>query len=294
MKTIDNCPICKATNHSLFLACKDYTVSGEIFNLVTCSSCNFVFTNPRPQDSDLAKYYASQDYISHSNTKKGIVAKLYHLVRNYTLKGKISLLSKYVSRGTLLDYGCGTGMFLNQAKLSGWNTFGIEPDGGARQIASQMNLPVYESKEELAAKHPNLKCHAITLWHVLEHVTDLNETISYFKSVLESNGVLIVAVPNHQSEDARHYHEFWAAYDVPRHLYHFSNSTISLLLKNNGFSLVQMHPMKFDSFYVSMLSEKYRSGTINYFKAFLAGLRSNLKASGPGDYSSVIYVFRKA
>jgi 2-polyprenyl-3-methyl-5-hydroxy-6-metoxy-1,4-benzoquinol methylase len=294
MITINNCPVCNSTNHHPFLACKDYTVSKEIFQLVQCSSCNFVFTNPRPDNSNLGKYYASKDYISHSNTKKGIVSKLYHLVRNYTLKKKIDLVSGYVSRGTLLDYGCGTGMFLNTGKTNGWNTLGIEPDSGARQIASEMGLDVFEDKEKLAVSNPNLNCQVITLWHVLEHVTDLKETLAFFKRILDPKGALLIAVPNYKSYDAQRYQEFWAAYDVPRHLYHFSDSTIKLLLENNGFKLTEMHPMKFDSFYVSMLSEKYQFGIINYFKAFLSGLKSNLKAKGAGDYSSVIYVFKPA
>lgn len=287
------CPVCQKQSFSKFLSCKDYTVSQETFNIVSCDSCGFKFTNPKPNISDLGNYYKSEDYISHSNTKKGIISRLYHLVRNYTLKKKLNMISGYVSRGTILDYGCGTGMFLNTMKTGGWITYGMEPDSGARSLAEAMGLVISKDKEELEWKAAGVMFDAITLWHVLEHVTDLDETLTYFSSRLHPNGVVIIAVPNHISLDAKHYGEFWAAYDVPRHLYHFEPKTIESLLAKSGFKLIDKQPMKFDSFYVSMLSEKYKSGAINYLKAFWNGWKSNIAAKTAGDYSSVIYVFRK-
>lgn len=292
MHTYTNCPVCKSQTFSPFLSCKDYTVSMETFNIVSCTTCQFKFTNPIPDLDALGNYYKSEDYISHSNTKKGLISQLYHLVRSYTLKGKLNLVSKHVQKGSILDYGCGTGMFLKQCDDSGWKTYGMEPDSGARSIANSFALKVKENKADLIASFPEIKFNAITLWHVLEHVTDLDETISYFKERLATNGVLIIAVPNYTSYDAAHYKEHWAAYDVPRHLYHFDMESMSRLLNDRGFQLAETKPMKFDSFYVSMLSEKYQSGKINYFRAFLTGLKSNLKAKKASNYSSVIYVFK--
>lgn len=294
MLYIEKCPVCSGTTFSKDLVCKDYTVSQESFQLVTCSDCSFKFTNPRPEDAVLGNYYKSEDYISHSNTKKGMISRLYHMVRSYTLKGKLKLVSSYVSRGTILDYGCGTGMFLNTCQQGGWETFGMEPDSKARKLASEMGLNVYESKLELQNANPERKFDAVTLWHVLEHVTDLDATLNYFKSSLKDSGVLIIAVPNYTSFDAQHYKQFWAAYDVPRHLYHFEVNSVSRLLGKFGFKLIDTKPMKFDSFYVSMLSEKYKTGVIQYGSAFLNGLRSNLKAGSSTQYSSVIYIFKKA
>jgi 2-polyprenyl-3-methyl-5-hydroxy-6-metoxy-1,4-benzoquinol methylase len=292
MHTYTHCPVCGANEFSEFLTCKDHTVSQENFSIVSCNSCSFKFTNPRPLDQDLGAYYQSEDYISHSNTKKGLISQLYHRVRKTTLKHKVQLVSGYVSRGTILDYGCGTGAFLQSCIDSGWKGFGMEPDKGARQFAFESGLNVSENKEMLESKTPDLKFNAITLWHVLEHVTDLEETLKFFRAKLSREGVLIIAVPNHTSFDAKFYGEHWAAYDVPRHLYHFSPDTLKLLLEKNGFKFEAMHPMKFDSFYVSMLSEKYKTGKINYISAFLKGLSSNMKAKSAGEYSSVIYVFR--
>lgn len=289
MLEINKCPVCESNKFEPYLSCKDYTVSGLSFQIVSCLSCGFKFTNPRPDDSDIGKYYKAESYVSHSNTKQGLINKLYHIVRQRTLKQKLNLISSYVSRGTILDYGCGTGLFLKTCKNAGWLTYGYEPDYEARKIASEGQMPVFDNKEDLSKNLFDV----ITLWHVLEHVTDLHETLSFFKEHLSDKGALIIAVPNYCSYDAKFYKEFWAGYDVPRHIYHFNLSSIRELLKKTGFILVETKPMKFDSFYVSMLSEKYKTGTINYFKAFLTGLKSNLKAKSASGYSSVIYVFKK-
>jgi SAM-dependent methyltransferase len=290
LQQISNCPVCGGEDFESFITCKDYTVSQERFTIVSCKSCNFKFTNPRPADSDIGRYYKSQEYVSHSDTKKGLINRLYHLVRTKTLKQKLKLISKYVSRGTILDYGCGTGMFLKTCSDAGWNAYGFEPDPDARALVAAKGLKAETSKSNLASS----KYDIITLWHVLEHVTDLEETLRFFSNTVSDKGRLIIAVPNYTSADARHYKEFWAGYDVPRHIYHFEINTIKQLLGRFGFSLEECLPMVFDSYYVSMLSEKYKTGSINYFKAFMSGLRSNNKAKAPHEYSSVIYVFKKA
>lgn len=294
MLTIEKCLVCGSNHFEPFLVCKDYTVSQDNFNVVSCKSCGFKFTNPRPEDSVIGNYYKAESYVSHSNTKKGIINKLYHLVRSYTLKKKVSLVNSYVSLGTILDYGCGTGMFLKSCKDNGWESFGMEPDDSARKIASEHGLNVFSDKARIQTYISDKQFSAITLWHVLEHVTDMNETLSFFKSKLKKDGVLIIAVPNHVSYDAEYYKEHWAAYDLPRHIYHFDVKSMSSLLSNAGFKLVETKGMKFDSFYVSMLSEKYKTGSMNLIKAFMVGLKSNLKAKDSTMYSSSIYIFKHA
>lgn len=290
MKIISQCIVCGSDQYSPFLTCKDYTVSKENFTIVKCNDCGFKFTNPRPDDSVLGDYYKAEEYISHTNTRKGLVNKLYHLVRTRTLKKKLDLVRSYVSRGTILDYGCGTGMFLNVCKNAGWESYGMEPDDEARKIASEVNLNLFSDKARINTYITDKKFNVITLWHVLEHVTDMDETLSFFKKRLDKNGVLIIAVPNHVSFDARHYGEHWAAYDVPRHLHHFEKKTIKQLVEKKGFRLRETLPMKFDSYYVSLLSEKYKTQRTNLLKAFLVGFRSNITA-GNDKYSSSIYVF---
>lgn len=290
LQQITNCPVCSGTVFTPFLTCKDYTVSHEDFNIVSCKACNFKFTNPRPSDSEIGKYYKSEDYVSHSDTKKGLINRLYHIVRTRTLRQKLSLISSYVSRGTILDYGCGTGMFLKTCADAGWKSFGFEPDSDARGLAKSKGLSVANSKEGLSGNRFDI----ISLWHVLEHVTDLDQTLKFFSESITDKGRLVIAVPNYTSADARHYNKFWAGYDVPRHIYHFEINTLKRLLGNYGFSLEETKPMKYDSYYVSMLSEKYKTGSMNYLTAFLNGLKSNWAANDSSQYSSVIYIFKKA
>ena len=294
MTNLNNCPCCGASSFEPFISAKDYTVSQETFQIISCKSCTFKFTNPRPSADKIGDYYKSESYISHSNTSQGLISKLYKAVRNYTLKGKLNLVAKYSQKGNILDYGCGTGMFLSAARGSTWNVFGIEPDSGARDFAIKENKAnVFPDVEVAHSMLAETTFNCITLWHVLEHVIEINQTLGWFNHKLNPGGVLIIAVPNYTSYDAQKYKEFWAAYDVPRHLYHFEEATIVSIVQKAGFKHIESLPMKFDSFYVSMLSEKYKTGQINYIAAFLSGLRSNLKAKKAKEYSSVIYVFKK-
>ena len=292
METLTHCPICKSAETKTFLKCKDFTVSKEEFAIAQCEKCGFRFTNPRPSESEIGRYYQSEEYISHSNTSKGIVNSLYQKVRRYTLRQKLKLVNSLSAKGAILDIGCGTGEFLHTCKSDGWKTTGIEPDPKARKFATEnYGLDVREESEL-----PKLPAHSyelITMWHVLEHVHRLNERVEDLKRLIKPGGAIIIAVPNCSSRDAQAYGSEWAAYDVPRHLYHFTPKDIELLFANHGMKVEEVLPMKFDSYYVSMLSEKYRTGSSNIFKAVLTGLRSNMAASSTGKtYSSQIYIIR--
>jgi 2-polyprenyl-3-methyl-5-hydroxy-6-metoxy-1,4-benzoquinol methylase len=292
MEKLSTCPVCQYDKFNHYLTCQDYTVSQEQFNIVSCQQCGFKFTNPRPPLKTIGDYYKAESYISHSNTSKSLIAKIYHAVRKYTLKGKLTLINDLASKGKILDVGCGTGMFLNVCKEDGWQVSGIEPDAGARAIAEEINKVRIQS--EILSSFNQEQFQIISLWHVLEHIHLLNPTIEWLKDRLANEGSLIIAVPNHESKDATIYQQYWAAYDVPRHLYHFSQNSIKQLFEKHGFQLVQTHPMKFDSFYVSMLSTKYQAGSINYAKAFFDGLKSNRYAHKyHKNYSSLIYIFKK-
>ncbi len=297
MEVISNCPVCNSTTHKTFLSCKDNTVSSESFSIVECGDCGFKFTSPRPLASDLGKYYKSENYISHSDNKKGLISKLYHWVRSYTLLKKLQLVFHYTGKkqGNILDYGAGTGAFLKVCSDNKWNAYGIEPDSDARKVLLERgSLQVQDSIKSFSDIHPEIKFDCITLWHVLEHIPDLKEFFSFIEKSLAHNGSLLIAVPNCNSYDAKHYKEYWAAYDLPRHLYHFTPATITKLLQGQGYKCVATLPMIFDSFYVSMLSEGYKNGKSNLLKAVWVGLKSNLKANKTGkEFSSQIYVFKK-
>lgn len=289
--SIQNCPVCNSDQKTQFLSCTDYTVSKKNFELQQCSGCGFVYTSPRPQNSDLGAFYESDEYISHSNTKKGIVSRLYQAVRNRTLREKCEMINARQKKGALLDIGCGTGEFLNTMKLDGWNVRGIEPGERAR-AAARSNYQLDVQPEEALKNIAPASMDVISMWHVLEHVPDLHGRIEELKSILKQDGLLIVAVPNRNSHDAQHYGKHWAAYDVPRHLWHFRPDDIRALFGPRGFEVKEILPMKFDSYYVSMLSEKYLTGSVNYFGAFRRGWISNSRA-GKEAWSSQIYLLRK-
>ena len=284
-----NCPICDAAENELFLTIPDHMITKETFKVVRCTSCGFHFTNPIPQESEIGKYYKSDEYISHSSNNSGIVNKAYNVVRNITLKRKLKLITRLSKGKELLDVGAGTGHFLNVCKNAGWNVQGLEPDQDARDFAHNnfsLNLNPLTDLFELKDNSKDV----ITMWHVLEHVYHLKRDVAELVRILKPDGVLIIAVPNMSSNDAQNYKEMWAAYDVPRHLYHFQKESIFNLMSQFDLECKEVLPMKFDSYYVSMLSEKYKNG--NIVSGVLNGLKSNLGAKN-GGFSSQIYVFKK-
>jgi 2-polyprenyl-3-methyl-5-hydroxy-6-metoxy-1,4-benzoquinol methylase len=283
------CPACNATVTNHFLEVQDHFLSKEQFTLVKCSGCSLVFTTPRPPLNKIGDYYKSEEYVSHSSTKKGFVNSVYNKVRNYTLNQKVKLVRRLVVGRSLLDVGAGTGHFLKRAQDSGFSVLGLEPDEDARRVAKEQNgidLNNLDRLHELQAG--SFDC--ITMWHVLEHVYDLRRDAQQVSRLIKQNGVWIIAVPNHTSFDAQHYGPFWAAYDVPRHLYHFSPASIIPFVEQLGFHFEEMLPMKFDAYYVSMLSEKYKGGSL--INALRIGWLSNLRSKN-GKCSSQIYIFRK-
>ena len=278
-------------NPTTFLTVKDHSVTGETFQLLLDDDLQLLKTDPQPSADNLGRYYESDDYISHTDGKRTLFEKLYHTVKQKALRDKIKLLEGFKpSKGNLLDIGAGTGDFLVEAKKSGWRITGIEPSSKARGIATAKGISFANNLEAIEDHSQDV----ITMWHVLEHVPDIEKEIAELKRILKHDGVLIIAVPNYKSYDAQYYGNFWAAYDVPRHLWHFSKTSIKKLFAVQKMDLVEILPMKFDSFYVSLLSEKYKTGKMNFIGGFLTGLKSNMKAKQNMEYSSHIYVLKNA
>lgn len=271
---------------------KDHSVSKENFELQFNSEHNMWVTTPQPSASDLPKYYQSEEYISHTDTQRNLFEKVYHGVRSYSLQKKIRLIDKQTPIGKLLDIGCGTGDFLEVAKKHGWEITGIEPNKDARDIAAKKTNSLIYDTVALNDFEAN-SFDVITLWHVLEHLPNLEMHVKLFNHLLKPNGLLIIAVPNYNSFDSKHYKEFWAAYDVPRHLWHFSQNSIKSLFGKENLKVVKTSPMKFDSYYVSLLSEKIKTGKMNPIKAFYIGFQSNFKAIVTSEYSSLVYSLKK-
>lgn len=287
-----NCPVCNSASVNYALSAKDYTVSQKQFEIWQCSECRFRFTQNIPTASNIGQYYQSENYISHTNTNKGLVNQLYHRIRSITLRQKKKLIQASTNKttGSLLDVGAGTGAFAAYIRSSGWQLTGLEPDETARRIAKETNGISLLPSDQLF-QLPTENYDAITLWHVLEHVHDLHEYMMQFRKLLKPGGRLLIAVPNYTSKDAEIYQNYWAAYDVPRHLYHFSPDAMRQLIKQHGLVLQTIKPMWFDSFYVSMLSEKYKAGKTSLLKGAWNGFRSNVNTLFNKERcSSLIYV----
>ena len=275
----------------VYLSCKDYTVSQKEFQLVWNAEKDILITHPQPSLEELPSYYKSEDYISHTDSSKSLFDKAYQSVKKMMLSQKLKLINSFATEEkTILDIGTGTGDFLQYISKHNWKVSGVEPNEKARNLAKSKNLNLLRD----ISSFNNEKFDVITLWHVLEHIPNLKEQIEQFHHLLKPNGVLVIAVPNFESYDAKYYKEYWAAYDVPRHLWHFSKQGIKRLFTKYNFVQKSIHPLWFDSFYVSLLSEKYRNKSPNYFKAFKVGLKSNFKAKTTQNYSSHIYTFQKA
>lgn len=290
-----SCPNCGNKNIFKVFSVKDYTVSEEEFEIWECRNCTQRFTQNIPDQENIGKYYQSENYISHSDTSKGLINSLYHKVRKRTLIQKKNLIEKSTgkNKGNILDVGAGTGAFLNTMKNANWNDTGLEPDKTAREKALELYGINLQEAEKIYSL-PSESFDVITLWHVLEHVHELHKYLEQLKNLLSTDGNLFIAVPNYTSGDEKIYREYWAAYDVPRHLYHFSPKAMKILLNAHGLKVEKMKPMWYDSVYVSMLSEKYKTGDSHPVKAFINGMVSNLEAlSDKSKCSSLIYIASK-
>ena len=293
--TITTCPLCGGRHLESMMTCTDFYTSNEQFELHRCSDCGFLFTQHAPAEAEMGRYYETPDYISHTDTRKGIVNTLYHWIRSYMLGRKARLVIKesHSRGGKLLDIGTGTGYFPHAMHQRGWQVEAVEKSPQARAFASEHFGLEVKSGEALAQYAPG-SFNAITLWHVMEHLEPLHEMWESFRRLLTEQGVLIIAVPNCSSFDAHRYGPYWAAYDVPRHLWHFTPSTIQQLASAHGFIMASRYPMPFDAFYVSMLSEKYRHRSFPFLRGLYAGMLAWFASLGSKDRSSsLIYVFRK-
>ncbi len=268
---------------------KDYFLTGEKFEIYEDSETEVLYTLPQPIEN-LGKYYESKNYISHTDGKKSIFERFYQMAKSINLNNKLELINKVGSGKKILDYGCGVGDFLEHLQKNGYDVLGMEPNDSARRIAqSKVGIEKVTSTE---LEQNTEKYDVITLWHVLEHIPNLKEIITELKKHLTKSGILVVAVPNHQSYDAKYYGEHWAAYDVPRHLWHFTETSMRKLFSNFGMKIESIHPMKLDSFYVSLLSEKYKGNKLGFINALRIGLKSNTQAKKTGQYSSLIYIIK--
>ena len=285
----NTCPICASPSIGKLYVAKDYTVSGELFEVWRCNSCSVGFTQDVPDASTIGPYYAAESYVSHTDSSKGFINSIYHKVRSYALLTKKKLVTRLVGKNTaaLLDIGAGTGAFAHTMLNAGWEVTGLEPDAtAAKQALLKYNIQLQPADTIYALGSHQFD--AITMWHVLEHVHDLHGYFKRFSEILKTDGVLVIAVPNYTSTDASIYGKNWAALDTPRHLYHFSPVSMKLIADTHGFKLVIKKAMWFDAFYVAMLTEQHNGGS--FIKAILVGLWSNVTALLDVNKLSLIHI----
>ncbi len=292
LESVTACPVCASSSFQPLLTVKDYTVSQNEFQIQTCTTCGFGITSPRPDQHSIGLFYASDKYISHTGGSTSFLDQVYIFARKFTLRWKLNLINGFRQPGTLLDYGCGTGEFLKYLQANQWKVKGIEPSESARTKADKIvQNHIYH---DLSANLGSFD--VITLWHVLEHVHNLNEILEKLKELLKESGIMLLAVPNHLSADAKKYGTYWAGYDVPRHLWHFTQKNMEQLLSQHRLEIIKIVPMKLDAYYVSLLSESYQHpktpSFLRMINAFLSGITSNSKATKTGEYSSLIYIAR--
>lgn len=289
---MNTCPWCNAPSDKTYIRVKDHFLTQEVFDVLECERCGLLFTEPRPAPNVIGKYYQSEAYYSHQQNKKGFIPRLYEWVKKPNLNHKVKLAVGKRRSGRVLDIGCGVGDFLVAVKHAGFEVVGIEPSDQARAIAKE-RLGFEPLDPSALSTLPDASFDIITLWHVLEHVDDLKTEIASLSRLLKPDGTLVIALPNFKSFDAQYYHEYWAAWDVPRHLNHFCPGSIAGIFDQTDLKVVDIQKLVWDAYYISYLSEKYKGHSLPLVKGFFTGLRSNLKAHRSGMYSSLVYRFQK-
>lgn len=286
------CPWCESQKTQIHLWVKDEFLSKEDFQIHECHNCGLLFTEPRPSKDKIGEYYKSEEYYSHQENKKGVIPNLYECIKRINLKRKWQMATKNRQTGKVLDIGCGVGDFIHIMEEKGWETTGIEPSEDAKKIARKRvkaKILAPEDIDKLNDESQDL----ITMWHVLEHVDDLKTEVHHLHRLLKKGGRLVLALPNFQSFDAQYYKQFWAAYDVPRHLNHFCKRSITKIFSNSGLKLKTTDKLFWDAYYISFMSEQYQGHNLALIRGAIRGLQSNLKATKSGEWSSLVYIFEK-
>ena len=292
----NSCPHCNFSGIEVEQECLDHFISGEAFSIMKCANCGFLFTQDPPDENEIALYYKSEAYISHSDTSKGLLNKLYRHARRLMLSRKYSLIKSILGSGTgqILDIGSGTGYFQAYLTRKGWSATGIEINSDAREYAKRTFSVESYSPDQLIRFHSS-SFDFITMWHSLEHFHDPGYYLKSAQNILKDNGYLIIALPNHNSFDAEFYGKYWAAWDVPRHLWHFGPSSVKAFIERFGFTLRSVHRLPLDSFYVSLLSERYRKSVFPLIQGSLIGFVSWITSLlRKNRSSSLIYIFEKS
>lgn len=286
------CPWCESEKTQIHFWVKDFFLTQETFEIHECHNCGLLFTEPRPKPEEIGNYYQSEKYYSHKENKSGFIPRIYEIVKKVNIRHKVKIATEGKSVGKMLEIGCGVGDFLHEMEEQGWNCTGIEPSDDAKAIAkNKIKAQILEPNE--ISQLPDRSFDLITMWHVLEHVDNLKEEVHHLQRLLKENGRLVLALPNFKSADAEYYKEYWAAYDVPRHLNHFCRKSINNVFNTNKLRLKKTDKLIWDACYISYMSEKYKNHTFPLLKGTIRGFISNCKARRSGEWSSLVYILEQ-
>ena len=266
---------------------KDYFYSQEVFEVLPSKHEGILETFPKLSEEKLSEYYYHEKYISHQTQSKSLFDKAYQFAKRFMTKRKQKMVLKFHSSGRILDIGTGTGDFLKSFDPKRWEKYAIEPNEDLHQRLKENNISLLDGVDKIK----NHKFDVITLWHALEHIPNLEETLQSIRESLTPNGILVIAVPNYKSFDAKFYKSFWAAWDVPRHVWHFSKQGLISLCQTFDLKFYNTISLPLDAFYISIVSEKYRKSN-NIVRGFMVGLYSNVSGMFKNEYSSFVYVFK--
>lgn len=281
-----SCPICNGSKFQNFIKVKDrFSLSRiENFQLVKCN-CNFILLNPRPNSDEISNFYNHTDYDPHKKRNLSFYDIIYKLVQKIALKIKFSRIIKFKKKGELLDIGGGQGEFAIYMQNKGFSSTLQDNFSNYKGI-----LKFYSNIDKLKNKLFDV----ISMWHVLEHIHDLEKLFISINTILKKNGILVIAVPNHDAIERISFHEKWAPYDAPRHLYHFNLFTLEKLLNKNGFEILKKYSMIQDSFYNILLSINKKS-IYSIFKGLYVSVITilNMLINGSKNASTIMVICKK-
>ena len=279
----------KKNKSKLLYKVRDHLVSQESFDIYWDEKEQFGWTDFK-NTSDLSAYYQAEEYYSHQEQPKTFIQKIYSFTRGLMFHYKHNITSPFLFKGaSILDIGSGTGDFLSFMNSKGYEVTGVENNPKAILISQKNDIKIHENISKLSDNSFDL----ITLWHVLEHLPDPEETFKNTFNLLNKSGHLIVAVPNIYSLDKDYYCENWAGFDVPRHLWHFSTPFLINFASKYNFELIRTKPLLLDALYISFLSEKQKGSRFSFLRGMVKGVYFNLRALRSKRYSSLVFVFKK-
>lgn len=269
------------------ISVKDHLVSKETFHIVFDGGVGAWKTTPQPSQQELKAYYPKEGYLSHADKANGLKDRLYLWVKKRNIQTKLRWIGLNSEQSKLLDFGAGNGAFALVAQAKGWRVYTQEFSEDVLLSLKEKGLKTVDVSKQKDTYD------AITLWHVFEHLPNPKAQLATFYNALAPGGSLVLALPNINAWDARHYGAQWAGYDVPRHLWHYNKAAIVELAKDTGFYLVNTHNMFWDAFYVSLLSEQYRHAKCSWINAVIKGSLSNLLGWRKKNTSALTFILQK-